>query len=893
MGMTFASCSDYGNELSAEEISYRENFSAIYGDIDPDQDWNMAERGSVTVNTGSSSNIKIYGKNGAGYQLIASYSDVKGTQTLNFDALQGTESVMVSDGMTSQVVPVGGSVNFSGTRTVVTGTSFGSIVVKELPEYRYFTEEQITAYTQVAPEGQDNTKKVTCNYTLTSNGKFVIYPVFWQTSSWSNLGIYFKDADGLVHTIPVYKMKEGDDMQYWNSTHHYDDQQQAVGDWSSFSHTDLNSATYNTGSGDPSHYLVRSKGIEIDIPAGTVFGMYIEVQSNVNNELDADKKWKNYSEAQLNSSAVRTTTSEAGKEYINSQCLDKSLAAFYTVGDYTYFSFEDWNPDNDLNDMVFMFGGNIPTSTDEEAQEWLVACEDLAEASGDNDFNDVVFKVSHGEGYTTANVLPLATGAKYKAEILFGTDENTATKLGEIHDLIVPGTTSNYENGELPFYNTNSSMDERGAGQMLTIKVNADFSMAAYTPEGGNGRSGSSNMGNFMIKSYRSTEDGGESLANIVASEKGTAPTMFCVPATYQISAGVKGVWVWPKERHGISAAYPGFANWVADGTKTDWYKTMNENEVVTGLHFLNVTQGASSDLNKLRPLRVEASEITLEVDDTRTLSVIPGGSDGTISISCGNSDIASATLDGNTITINAVAEGVATVSVMMTASSDGKYTEQNRTIKVNVEAVREASDFAVTPANIEMTTIDGAQTITVTSKNDNKPVIADISGNSITLGEISASTENNGVYTWTFTVNQKAEGRTSFYVTQGSNQTYKAGSRQVTVNVSAPSLGEKLTNLNGTLWSYVAYKINSEKFATATKVTIYAIVKDDKKGNSYQIFTAYNETNTLSDANSGQRTDNWEKELTGDNLENIKNGGLQIAFNNGSDVVDVYLKIE
>lgn len=892
---SLAACTDYDNGYEADRLAYQKNFVDMFGNIDPNQDWNMAEHNSVVVTPGKSSDIKIYAKNGAGYQLIASYNNVKAKQKLPFDVIQGTETVLVSDGITAQTVNVGSSVSFNAsTRTIVEGTSYGSIKVKQLPDYRYFTTEEITNYTRVAPEGSNNTKNVTCNYTLMSNGKFIIYPVYWQTSSWSNIGIYFKDAEGEVHTVEIYKMKEGDDFQYWNSTHHYDSHT-PIGDWSSYTHAHLNGAldgcgTYNDGEGH--EYRLRSKGIEVDIPAGTVFGMYVEVQSNVQDELADNLKWKNYSEAILNSSEKRSTTSGDPKEYINSQCIDKSLAAFYTVGDYTYFSFEDWNPDNDLNDMVFMFGGNIPTSTDNEATEWIVACEDLASTSGDNDFNDVVFKVSHGDNYTTANVTPLATGAKYKAELFYGTTIGEAQLLGEIHDMIRPEVAKLFENGSMPFMNTQGSMDQYGAGQQITISVDPSFSMAEYTPEEmtvGETKS-ETNMGNFMIRSHRDTEDGGTEMAYIVASDRGEAPTMFCVPATYQVSEGVKAAWVWPKEYNSIGNAYPDFADWVSNGSNKDWYKHMNAGEVVSGNYLTYMSEGSSSDLNKMHPMKLDKTQLSLSIGEHQSVGV-SGESNGDITVICGDPSVASATVDGRMVTITANGAGNATVVVHQEASTDGKYPEQNKTVNVKVFAA--ANELAATPTSLTFEPGSAAQQITYTTNSDAAVVVASTDDDVLTV--------SHNAETKTITVTPKAPGSAAVSISQNDTETIPG--KIVTVPVTVNGYGTEVYsgNYDSSLYFFVVPTTN-----ISTPATVTCVVEADYFNGSLNVYYKGQYSNTMLKSATPVKLDNnhWMASFTlsADEMLNFTNneynkniligGGMGRNWDNPAPMtIKVYVK--
>lgn len=845
----FVGCQDYDLGMTVDEIRYKKNFEEIYGKIDPQQDFNLSAQYQVTVTPGVSSNIKVYAKSGAGFQLVGSYSDIAGTTTLKFDALKEVTEVMVSDGITAQTVNVGGSVNFAGTRAIHTGTAFGDqITVSRKSEWREFSTGEIKAYTTVAPEEKENTTKVTCNYTLVSNGVFTIYPIYYYTGSWSTVGIYFKDALGGINMVDVYTIKEGDDFEYYSTSKVWSEEAGGYVDkgWTRFEDHGGDDECINQASANGEGKIVRSHGIDINIPEGTVFGMYLRVESQGGTALTDEYKWINYSESDLNSSAYRQTTTGGPKEYINTNCIDEKLAAFYTVGDNTYFSFEDWSTQcTDLNDIVFMFGGNVPTSADNDAQEWIIACEDMSQTIGDNDFNDFVFKVSHGENFTTMNITPLAAVGTYESDLYYGED-----KIGEVHQLVNPSATPD-ANG---LYSIINGADMGTPGPQKTIAVDAGFTLQSYTPENYIGTTNTTTrMGDFRIYCKRNSHDntGDEDAIVISAPERGDAPAMFCVPATYQISTGVKGQFVWTKENQGLSLAYPKFAGWLSDhSTNQTWYQEPERGYCVTGDYLVkeDLGGGSGSSLNQMIPMSLSDYAITMEVGATKTVTVNPGGSDGTVSVIAGDTDKASATLDGNTITITANAEGQATISVMMTASTDGKYGQQNKTITVNVEAVKEESGFNVDNTSLELTTIDAAQTVTIKSKSNKLPVIANVQGSAAALGTITAANSGNkdsdDFYSWTFTVTPSSEGNVTFKVTQASNETYKAGEQNVTVEVSAPSLGTEITRQTGDKfvdqWCYKVSNIDTSKDLTIT------IVPQD--GNNYSVYVCDNNWTHIGD---------------------------------------------
>lgn len=220
----------------------------------------------------------------------------------------------------------------------------------------------------------------------------------------------------------------------------------------------------------------------------------------------------------------------------------------YKWGGQIVMGVEDEGGDDDMNDILFFIKGNvndddIPEIGEEpEENSWIIACEDLGDTN-DYDFNDVVFKVSHVAGKTTAYVTPLAAGGVLETYIIYGTKE-----LGETHQLL---GSDKKADGSYPIINTYSITAQ---GQKIPVTVPADFSMA-------------NNMGGFAIQVVRTQPNA----ITITAPTSGLAPQMFCVP----------GTWAWPKERVNIEVAYPQFANWNANSNNIEWYNSPEEGSTI------------------------------------------------------------------------------------------------------------------------------------------------------------------------------------------------------------------------------------------------------------------------------------------------------------------------
>ena len=226
LSLGVASCSDYDNGYTEGAIKFTEDFRKAFGDIDPEQDWNLAERASVTVSTMKESDVKIYALMGDEYCIVGHYEGVKGTQMLGFDMVEGTKSIMVTDGQTAEQTVPGGVVTFGDTRTVLTNTA--GLEVTKLASAVTIGEETYPAYKTVTgvefegligkngrvPQAEYNIDKVSCDFTFVSTGSFIIYPIYWYTISQNTLGIYYTDASG-YHEVDIYKSRDSQADEIW------------------------------------------------------------------------------------------------------------------------------------------------------------------------------------------------------------------------------------------------------------------------------------------------------------------------------------------------------------------------------------------------------------------------------------------------------------------------------------------------------------------------------------------------------------------------------------------------------------------------------------------------------------------------------------------------------
>lgn len=218
VSLTLAGCQEEDFGYEAASIRYEKEFKKAFGEIDPQQDWNLATRACVTVSTKGASDIKIYALVDGQYSIVGDYTAVSGTKTLGFDCRKDVTDILVTDGKMGQKTKVGGSVTFSGTTRAA---NYSSPLVSSNGHYIEITQAEATKYATVIGESNDNTKpyeqtnlpKVTKNFKYISNGPFSFYPMYWNTNGSDVLGVYYIDSNGDEQQVDIYSIKSGDELQ--------------------------------------------------------------------------------------------------------------------------------------------------------------------------------------------------------------------------------------------------------------------------------------------------------------------------------------------------------------------------------------------------------------------------------------------------------------------------------------------------------------------------------------------------------------------------------------------------------------------------------------------------------------------------------------------------------
>ena len=536
--LTFASCGDdfdFENHYPGAELKkeYAQNWVDLYGAIDPNQNWSMAQDTCVTVTVGASSNVKVYGKFDGIFKLVAQYDNLEGTASIPFSVVKGSEELYVSDGTMAVKTKIGGHVDFSAPATR------GSYLPESNPYTGSFTDSNgkthpikfelldeklkieyqplksaIGSLANVSPNstGSNYSNVVVTDFTcVATEGEVIIYPINWINNENKELGIYLNGNKD--NKFPLYQTQDDKSNSHPKMTLSYEVEGGTI--------TEVDNSGHE---GVPSNAkYVYSPGIKITVPVGTVIGFYaVKSVGNGNNQ-----KGYSYSEG-------------AEREVAMTDVNGTTLVGLYQKVNCSDFLF---------------YAKNVTTITNKLAS-WFIACEDLG-STGDYDFNDLVFEVSTSSKtgkkdpkyYYT--IKPVAAGGTKKAE--FSLDEGKTWT--EIHSCFKDcGTPDN--NGRYTMINTNA--------ERLTNGSTGKSGVSLANPEKWNKEYDgkvSDLFAHFKIR----VEDNGAIVIN--SPKTGTAPQMILTPEG----------WQWPIERESIEVVYKEFKDWSQNATIYKWNEYKNK----------------------------------------------------------------------------------------------------------------------------------------------------------------------------------------------------------------------------------------------------------------------------------------------------------------------------
>ncbi|MDE6110237.1 MAG: hypothetical protein K2F72_08155, partial [Muribaculaceae bacterium] len=217
------SCSNEAPEIPAHELYTRE-WVKNFGVMDATQDWNNATRGSVQVDVkGGPKRLRLTTVIDDVTYLLADYPEVSGSQKLEFDIPRGLKDIKVMTANRAIRTQVGGVATFAETANNAAaapadGTDYiwneNGIKISR-GNYLISDPKEPTHYRDKLPEDEFNVGKVPTNFEFTSNGSFVVYPIYWDTRNVNTVGVYTVDeTTGDISHYPFYTIKSGNDLQY-------------------------------------------------------------------------------------------------------------------------------------------------------------------------------------------------------------------------------------------------------------------------------------------------------------------------------------------------------------------------------------------------------------------------------------------------------------------------------------------------------------------------------------------------------------------------------------------------------------------------------------------------------------------------------------------------------
>ena len=551
-----SSCQDYEpfSEQRIQDVAYTREFTRQFGDIDPNQDWDLF--GQLTRGIGPTTR-------GAATQVTSRWT----TETVTFTP-------------------------------------------DEIATYKQVLPESNEAPRALA---ETNLGQVTQNFTTTAR-TLKLAPVYSVSSSKGKdeIGIYWYVQPGAASDKDQY----GDNVE--TLTVMVDDGNGGVTARyiqrvpiirSGPEHSSESFVNHMRENGDGS---VTSNICEVTIPASIAsYGFYI-----TNHDYDGSSTPRTkYSESALNTKVPEYGDIDVSwaatfnlKELGLSETDDQQYLCFEDWMDKNNF---------DLNDVVFGIKDFDPTTIidhDAENEKAILVCEDLN--NFDFDFNDVVLGLNYKEeaeyewrnstapdGSTymerklvpgsekrSLTITPMAAGGAFESTVAFG--GTSETTLGRIHALMGEnpviesatghnplnpifnataeykgdGESTTFEGDDLPAKGSDVGIGEGFAYPTFLSKLFAQGYFKIYCTQGKS--SGNVQARLLTNKTQTETDTYYDDETNTSFAQ---APQMMLLPYYFE----------WPQEEKWIQDAYTGFADWVSDASKTDWIKTSQTKDLI------------------------------------------------------------------------------------------------------------------------------------------------------------------------------------------------------------------------------------------------------------------------------------------------------------------------
>lgn len=586
--MVLVGCSDYDNGYTEKEMKFNADFSRQFGSFDETQDWNLAERANVTVNTSELKDINVYTEKEGIFVQVGAFKNVSGTRKLEFDVIEDMNNLVVSDGDVALRAVVGGIVDFdnmSSMTAVEMGTRGGEYVNRNQWSEKYVVPANITEAERAA---------VVAEFSKQHYGAFneVLVP-------WTDLFVQ-QVHKGTARYYDAFNQATGTASDMMNHLLIWDN---SAGE-GAFNGGYIHVNDFNNGNHNATGYDGKT-GAEI---IGLTLMLGVDPTNCPTEDFNfkgSDKHWvKQFCYHNTQSSEYQPTYIMKRVSWVEDGVTKSGL---YLGFDFYSYNLENQEANKNMsverdwifNDWIIKISQgldvNVPVSDLQNAEPaaWILAGEDLG-GGFDIDYNDVVVEVVRLSGTNKVMVTPLAAGGTLASYLFFG--QNC---IGEIHQLLdaAPARSGSYQ----PI---NLSGDLKVATQQVEVTVAPDWGLTSSVSE-------ANNMGGFTIRVLPAgTEPKGKVLnyndeafdkaTDVKAPVPGIAPYILCVPFAYtitnypEVGQKTENVWSWPEEQTYICEPYPEFEEWVKDGnTHKDWYSRPSTKGFVSTKEFARKVLGA------------------------------------------------------------------------------------------------------------------------------------------------------------------------------------------------------------------------------------------------------------------------------------------------------------
>lgn len=612
--LALGSCTDFTNGFDEKAHAYQENFEAVFGKIDANQTWSTATRSTLDVSlnmpsTNDEYKVKVYTanprdkfrndcyllgewnvKNGSQNNLTFDMpADLKNAwvSVVNSNGARVLKQVAIKNNECKVVFNENTKANFARTRAAsdvpVTVTTLDELAVWPL---KYYFNNEETGFLDVYKEssatggGINYDDGLISDYEFVANGDPITAQLFYSATSSSDaikFFYYFPETEDLAtvaadanrqytligdvqkcnYSYASYKVVSdiyyggvtwggvGASANYGATSVSYNiikNSSDLVG--KTFKVTETEDITITGDDPAVKGCQVRVEGI----PDGAHIVFYC-VSGGGNGECA-------YTRTELNQTVTYITTGKTGKGHY-AGLFPKMAGDSYIVGFEDALSGYDPNISNaeyDINDCVIAFsGGLVPEDHEDEsdiAMSYIVAYEDLG-ASYDFDFNDIVLKITHVSGRTTATVTVLAAGGTLPVKLTY----DGKTYCEDVHSAFGVST-------DVPV-NVMPGKHKEHPSKTFTIAFEGEFSLSKF---GIAVKQNSESDYNYRISAPQyygvSLEEEGTLIDNSSDTKDSKLPYAILI---------ANPNWDWCDEKVSISTV-EGFSEWVQNATTTNWY---------------------------------------------------------------------------------------------------------------------------------------------------------------------------------------------------------------------------------------------------------------------------------------------------------------------------------